>query len=186
MTTSIIWRITKYAEKKSKYHADTYTQITFLDEDTGDIAVTNVDSVNQNSTYWQDIIQALNEDNDVWIDNLKYKTQHGVIVQDKYTNIPVIDADSMPVIQHKQLTAEAQQNLESRTAFAAEQLRRVTEYFEQDTNGKWIVNQYVTKQNDFIDGLKLTAGDDAADMRAKLDFQAAVRYAQGLNLGLYR
>ena len=186
MTTSIIWRITKYAEKKSKYHADTYTQITLLDEDTGDIAVTNVDSVNQNSANWQDIIQALNEDNDVWIDNLKYKMQHGVILQDKYTNIPVIDADSMPVIQHKQLTAEAQQSLESRNLFAEEQLRRVTEYFEQDTNGKWIVDQYVTKQNDFIDGLKLTAGDDAPDMRAKLDFQAAVRYAQGLNLGLYR
>lgn len=186
MTKSIVWRIEKFADKKSKYHAGNYTQITFLDELTGDIAVTNVDESNNNHTYWQQVLAALNQENDVWVDNLHYKTQHGAVVQDKYTNQPVIDADSKPNIVKQQLTVAAQQNQQSQIQFNQQQLHLVAETFEQDRAGKWIVSDYIDKNGEFDIDLRLNSSDPADTIRTKLKIQSLIRYAQALNLGLYR
>lgn len=177
------WTITNAVLRPSKYHDSEYTYITMQNKD-GNIAHTNIEEDFNNNIYWESVLKALDDNYDVVIDNIHYKTKHGKRINDNRTGNPVIDADSKPTIKSltKNITKQAQQY--QRKAFNDAKTQELIELGIKQINGKWDIKEYINKDGVFCESLQITKKDGLADISAKLKFKSLITYADMLNKGV--
>jgi hypothetical protein len=150
----------------------------------GNIVHTNIEEDFNNNTYWNDVIQALNDDFDVVIDNVYYKTKSGKIVLDNRTNNPVIDADSKPTIKSITKNIEKEQVRQNRRAFNEQKLTDLINSGIENINGQWQIDAYMDKNGNYHDDLNIKRTDSVDAMRDKLQAQSIIKYADMLNRGI--
>jgi len=177
------WTITNAVLRPSKYHDSNYTYITMRNEQ-GDIVHTNIEEDFNNNSYWQDVIQALDDNYDVVIDNVHYKTKYGKIVKDNRTSNPVIDADSKPTIKSLTKNVDRQQDADRRREFNDKKLKELIDSGIEQVNGRWQIDCYIDKNGVFVSDLTPNKNDDIDTIRDKLKAKNIIKYADMLNRGV--
>ena len=177
------WTITNAVQRASKYHDSDYTYITMRNEH-GDIVHTNIEEDFNNNTYWADVIQALDDNYDVIIDNIHYKTKYGKTVLDNRTKNPVIDADSKPEIKSLIKNQEKQMDADRRSAFNNKKTQELIDLGITQTRGLWDIRCYMDKNGEFVEELNPNKTDNIEMIREKLKVKTLIKHADMLNRGL--
>ena len=177
------WAITNAVQRASKYHDSDYTYITMKNEQ-GDIVHTNIEEDFNNNTYWKDVIQALNNNYDIIIDNIHYKTKYGKTVLDNRTGNPVIDADSKPIIKKLTKNIDKQMDTDRRSAFNNKKTQELINLGITQNNGKWDIKCYMDKNGEFVEELNPNKTDNIEMIRDKLRVKTLIKHADMLNRGL--
>lgn len=177
------WTITNAVLRPSKYHDSDYTYIT-MKNDEGNIVHTNIEDDFNNNTYWKDVIQALDDNYDVVIDNIHYKTKYGKNVLDNRTGNPVIDADSKPTIKSLIKNQEKQEDTDRRQNYADKKIQDILDLGITQTQGKWDVKIYMDKNGEFVEELNPNKTDNIEMIREKLKVKTLIRHADMMNKGL--
>lgn len=177
------WTITNAVQRASKYHYNDYTYITMKNEH-GDCVHTNIEEDFNNNSYWSDVIQALNDNYDVVIDNVNYKTKYGKTVLDNRTGNPIIDADSKPKIVSLTKNIEKQQNADRKLEYANKKIEELHSRGITQTNGKWDIKCYMDKNGEFVQELNPSKTDNIEMIREKLKVKTLIKHADMMNRGL--
>lgn len=177
------WTITNAVQRPSKYHDSDYTYITMKNEQ-GDIVHTNIEEDFNNNTYWEDVIQALDDNYDVVIDNINYKTKYGKIVLDNRTSNPVIDADSRPTIKSLTKNIEKQADTDRRKEYTDKKIQDLIDLGITQTQDKWDIKIYMDKNGEFVEELIPNKTDNIEMIREKLRVKTLIRHADMMNRGL--
>jgi len=178
------WTIIRTAQRSSKYHDNGYTYVTMKNEQ-GQTAHTNIEADFGNNANWQQVLEAVNDDNTVVIDDVFYKTKSGKIVLDTHTNQPVIDADSRPSIKSIVPDPERQLETEQRRNFNQDKLQSVIDSGIEYKNGRWDITPYMNKDGVFAEELNPSKTDNIDVIREKLRLKSLIRYADMLNRGFH-
>lgn len=176
------WTITNAVQRPSKYHDSDYTYIT-LKNSQGDIVHTNIEEDFNNNTHWQDVIQALDDNYDVVLDNLNYKTKYGKVVVDNRTGHPIIDADSKPIIKSLTKNVDKQLDADRKQAYANDKIEQLHKLGITQTNGLWDVRCYMDKNGEFVEELRPNKTDNIEMIRDKLRVKTLIKHADMLNRG---
>jgi hypothetical protein len=150
----------------------------------GDIVHTNIEEDFDNNQYWADVIQALDNNYDVVLDNVNYKTKYGKIVTDNRTKNPVIDADSQPRIVNLTKNLDRQADADRRTAYNNAKTQELIALGITQTGNKWDIKCYMDKNGVFVDELNPQKGDNIELIREKLKVKTLIKHADQLNRGL--
>jgi len=177
------WTITNSVQRASKYHDSDYTYITMKNYN-GDIVHTNIEEDFNNNQYWADVIQALDNNYDVVIDDINYKTKYGKIVTDNRTGNPIIDADSKPTIKSLTKNLDKQADADRKLAYNNAKTQELVNLGITQTKGKWDIKCYMDKNGEFVDDLNPQKGDNIELIREKLKVKTLIKHADMLNKGL--
>jgi hypothetical protein len=177
------WTITNAVQRPSKYHDSDYTYITMKNEH-NDIVHTNIEEDFNNNSYWSDVIQALDNNYDVVIDNINYKTKYGKTVLDNRTGNPVIDADSKPTIKSLTKNQEKQADTDRRKIYTDKKTQDLIDLGITQTQGKWDVKIYMDKNGEVIPELTPNKTDNIEIIREKLRVKTLIKHADMMNKGL--
>jgi len=177
------WTITNAVQRASKYHDSDYTYITMKNSQ-GDIVHTNIEEDFNNNTYWADVIQALDDNYDVVVDNIHYKTKYGKTVLDNRTKNPIIDADSKPTIKSLTKNNDKQMDADRRTAFNNKKIQEIIDLGITQTNGLWDIRCYMDKNGELVEELRPNKTDNIEMIRDKLRVKTLIKHADMLNRGL--
>jgi len=160
-----------------------------MQNEQGEIVHTNIEDDFNNNSHWKNVLDALDDNYDVVIDNVNYKTKYSKIVRDSRTGNPVIDADSKPVIKDVKKNVIKQFEANRREEFNNKKLNDLINSGIEQINGQWNIDPYIVKRDIsqkelvFVEELDIQSKDDIETMREKLKIKSIIKYADMLNQG---
>lgn len=176
------WTITNAVQRQSKYHDSDYTYITMRNYN-GDIVHTNIEEDFNNNTYWQAVLEALENNYDIEIDDINYKTKYGKIITDNRTGNAVIDADSRPTIKSAVKNLDKQADSDRRKIYTDKKTQDLIDSGITQTKGMWDIKCYMDKNGEFVEELMPNKTDNIEMIREKLKAKTLIKHADMLNRG---
>lgn len=174
------WWAVSASLRASKY-GDDIIEIKFQHDISKNTAYTYVDSANNNSQHWQQVIDLCNDNYRVKVGDLIYKTKNGKPILHNRTQLPLVDADTRVTVLDYEKDAELQAHADARQHWRLQQLEQLTEITRQDRNGRWLIDHLLNDPDRHI-----RSSDSIADIRDKLKLRSLLRFADMMNKGIIK
>jgi len=174
------WWAISCSLRASKY-GDDITEIKFQHADDAKMAYTYIDEQNNNSRYWNEVIELCNNNYRVKVGDLIYKTEKGKIKLHSRSRLPLVDADTKVCILDYEKDPELQAQADYRQALFHKKIQDLDSIFSKDIKGKYIIDHVVNDP-----ALKINSHDDINDIQAKLKLNGLIKFADMLNRGIVK